>query len=85
MKTRIFNHSILTLALGCLLCSAPGLRSQDNPQTPPAQPPGKVDPNALAGPRTYSGDGYDFAVYQPQINSWTGIQLAGRFGTAPRK
>lgn len=84
MKTRVFNHSLLHLVLGCLFICAPVLRAQDAvPES--AQPsPDKVDPMSLQWPRTFSSDGYDFAIFQPQIDSWTGNQLAGRFATGVR-
>ena len=49
--------------------------------SPPNQP---LDPLAMQWPRTFSGSGYEFAVYQPQISAWPGNQLQGRFATAVR-
>jgi len=80
MKTRVLNHSILSVTIGCLLCSVSGVRAQESAQ----QPPAKIDPLSLQWPRTFSNDGYDFAVFQPQIDSWKGNQLAGRFATGVR-
>ncbi|HTR42395.1 MAG TPA: carbohydrate-binding family V/XII [Pseudomonadales bacterium] len=51
--------------------------------TPPAGGP-VIDAQALQWPRFYATNGYQFAVYQPQISSWPGNQLSGRFVVAAR-
>ncbi len=48
------------------------------------QPSQKLDPAALQWPRSFSTNGYEFAVYQPQIAKWPGNQLEGRFAVAVR-
>ena len=47
----------------------------------PGQP---ADLSILEWPRFYSTNGYEFAVYQPQISSWPGNQLDGRLVVAVR-
>jgi hypothetical protein len=84
MKTRVFTHSILPVAIGSLLCLAPSLRAQEAPAQPAPEVPEKVDPQSLQWPRTFANDSYEFIAYQPQIDSWTGNQLAGRFATGVR-
>jgi hypothetical protein len=49
---------------------------------PPAGP--VINSQALQWPRFYSTNAYEFAVYQPQISSWPGNQLSGRFVVAAR-
>jgi hypothetical protein len=44
----------------------------------------KLDPLALQWPRFFATNGYEFAVYQPQISKWPGNQLEGRFAIAVR-
>ena len=51
-----------------------------NAQTPAASQP--LDPLSLNWPRFFSGQGYEFAVYQPQITRWPGNQIEGRFAVA---
>ncbi|MFO1461939.1 MAG: carbohydrate-binding family V/XII [Verrucomicrobiota bacterium] len=53
-----------------------------NAQTPAASQP--LDPLSLNWPRFFSGQGYEFAVYQPQITRWPGNQIEGRFAVATR-
>jgi len=53
-------------------------------QTPPTQPGPTLDPTALQWPRFITTNGYEFAVYQPQIISWPGNQMDGRFAVAVR-
>jgi hypothetical protein len=53
-------------------------------QTPPAQPGQTLDPLAMQWPRSFAANGYEFAVYQPQIAKWPGNQIQGRFATAVR-
>ncbi len=43
-----------------------------------------VVPADLQWPRYYSTNGYDFAVYQPQISSWPSNEINGRFVVAIR-
>lgn len=78
MKNRFFPHLLLSVAL-----VAPSLKAQVSAPQPAAQQ-APADKASMQWPRTFSGDGYDFIVYQPQIDSWTGNQLAGRFATGVR-
>lgn len=64
--------AIITLSL------ALRLPAQDAPAGP------VVDPATLSWPRYYATNGFEFAVYQPQINAWPGNQLQGRFVVAVR-
>ncbi|MFO1515009.1 MAG: hypothetical protein U1F83_19240 [Verrucomicrobiota bacterium] len=50
----------------------------------PSQPAQSVDLDALTWPRFYATNGYEFAIYQPQISDWPGNQLSGRFVVAVR-
>jgi hypothetical protein len=43
-----------------------------------------IDPNILEWPRFYSTNGFEFAVYQPQISDWPSNTLEGRFVVAVR-
>src|SRR5271169_754464 len=52
-----------------------------SPQVPPGQ---TLDPLSLEWPRFFATNGYEFAVYQPQISKWPGNQLEGRFAIAVR-
>lgn len=44
-----------------------------------------INPLTLQWPRAFDAAGYEYAVYQPSIDSWPGNQLTGRFaiGTRP--
>jgi hypothetical protein len=48
------------------------------------QPGQAVDTAAFQWPRFFSTNGYEFAIYQPQITSWSGNQLEGRIASAVR-
>jgi len=48
------------------------------------QPGQKIDPALLEWPRFFATNGYEFAIYQPQISKWEGNQLEGRFAAAAR-
>ncbi len=50
-------------------------------QLPPGQ---RIDPGILEWPRFYATNGYDFAVYQPQISQWPSNMMEGRFVVAVR-
>ena len=52
-------------------------------EPPPAAGP-IINSQALQWPRFYGTNGYEFAVYQPQISSWPGNQMTGRFVVAAR-
>jgi hypothetical protein len=49
---------------------------------PPAGP--VINSQALQWPRYFGTNGYEFAVYQPQISSWPANQISGRFVVAVR-
>jgi hypothetical protein len=71
--------------LGCVLAGlvlCGGELAQGQAQD--LQPGQKIDPALLDWPRVFATNGYEFAVYQPQISKWQGNQLEGRFATAAR-
>ena len=77
MNRNHFSRSLLTLAFGLIIGGA----------SAPAQtltPGQKLDPLTLGWPRAFTTNGYEFAVYQPQIAKWPGNQIEGRFATAVR-
>src|ERR1700722_14940633 len=41
-------------------------------------------PSDLQWPHFYATNGYEFAVYQPQVSSWPGNKMEGRFVVAIR-
>src|SRR5271154_2869248 len=73
---------LFRLIVACILLCLAGVRDQAQAQDlPPGQ---KINPSVLEWPRFYTTNGYDFAVYQPQINDWPGNQLDGRLVVAVR-
>jgi hypothetical protein len=68
-------------AVGLALCLGLG-GTELQAQT--LQPGQAIDPDSLAWPRFYATNGYEFAVYQPQISAWPGNQLEGRLVVAVR-
>ncbi len=48
------------------------------------QPGQTLDPVSLQWPRFFQTNGYEYAIYQPQISSWPSNQIQGRFATAVR-
>jgi hypothetical protein len=85
VKTHSSINSIgrlLALVLGMLVLCNFGLRDQLWAQD--LQPGQKIDPSTLEWPRFYTTNSFDFAVYQPEISSWPGNQLNGRFVVAVR-
>jgi len=74
---------LFTFVLGSLLllCLAGG-QGRARAQNPPTGQ--AIDPSSLSWPRFYATNGYEFAVYQPQISAWPGNQLEGRFVVAVR-
>ena len=82
-RGRRVRVSVALVRIVCLaLCAVPGLLLQARAQT--LQPGQAVNPATLVWPRIFSAGGYEFAVYQPQIDSWQGAQLAGRFAVGVR-
>jgi hypothetical protein len=78
-----YPGSILLAGIVCLaLHAVPGTRLQVSAQT--LQTGQKLDAGTLSWPRLFSGNGCQFAVYQPQIQSWQGAQLTGRFAVGVR-
>jgi hypothetical protein len=82
MKTKPFNRFLAGLCLALLAWYAPSVPTRVQAQE--LQPGEKLDPFSLGWPRTFAANGYEFAVYQPQLENWSGNQLTGRFATAVR-
>lgn len=82
MTMRLFIHRRQALCLGLIatVATSVALRAQ----TPQLQPGQKLDPLSLQWPRFFATNGYEFAVFQPQIAKWPGNQLEGRFAVAVR-
>ena len=70
---------MLALWVATVMLAGGGRLAAQNLQ--PGQP---INPADLAWPRFYTTNGYDFAIYQPEINAWPGNQLDGRFVVAVR-
>jgi len=66
------------------VCLLAGVLVGQSAQAQQLQPGQKIDPSILEWPRFYTTNGYDFAIYQPQISDWPGNQLDGRFVVALR-
>jgi len=64
--------TMLLLTLACQLCA----------QAQSAGP--AIDPATLSWPRFYATNGFEFAIYQPQISAWPSNQLQGRLVVAIR-
>jgi hypothetical protein len=47
-------------------------------------PPAPINPLALGWPRAFDASGYEFAIYQPSVDTWPGNQLSGRFAVGVR-
>jgi hypothetical protein len=82
MKTRVSIHRCQALGLG--LIAACAVNVELLAQTPQLQPGQTLDPVSLQWPRFFATNGYEFAVYQPQITQWPGNQIEGRFAAAVR-
>src|SRR5215471_3479586 len=82
MKTRISNHRFQALGLVILSAWAAGIPARVWCQQ--LQPGQKLDPTSLQWPRFFATNGYEFAVYQPQIAKCPGNQVEGRFAVAVR-
>jgi hypothetical protein len=65
------------LLIACGTARGPG-------QTDSAETNQPLNPLALEWPRFFATNGFEFAVYQPQITAWPGNQLQGRFALAVR-
>ena len=77
---RAADRLLACLLAGLVLCGG----RQGQAQAQDLQPGQKIDPALLQWPRLVATNGYEFAVYQPQIGKWQGNQLEGRFATAVR-
>src|SRR5262245_40367792 len=73
-----FSVRAVGAAVIVFLC---GIAAQGQAPTPGSTP---VNPLSLQWPRFFSTNGYEFSVYHPQIASWPGNQLEGRFAVAAR-
>jgi hypothetical protein len=84
MKPSVLFHPFRVLWVALIACCgvSVGLRAQTQTQT--NQPGPTLDPLSLGWPRFFATNGYEFAVYQPQISKWPGNQLEGRFAIAVR-
>ena len=80
MRLSICRRQALWLGLIATVAASVALRAQ----TPQLQPGQKLNPLSLQWPRSFATNGYEFAVYQPQIAKWPGNQLEGRFAVAVR-
>lgn len=76
---RLFANALVFLCLSLLtLAGAERLRAQD-------QAAGQaIDPSTLSWPRFYATNGFEFALYQPEISAWSGNELDGRLVVAVR-
>jgi hypothetical protein len=72
------NYKILALTLGTLFAASAFSRTQSAPTDQ------ILDPATVAWPRTFTADGYDMAIFQPQVSTWKDNQLAGRFAVGVR-
>jgi hypothetical protein len=79
IKAFWLSYAVALSALSIMLFVAPAVsRAQ-------SAPAGQIlDPTTVAWPRTFTTDGYDMAIFQPQISTWKGNQLAGRFAVGVR-
>jgi hypothetical protein len=82
VKKTLFRHKLTAIVLAVAVNGTIVLPDGALAQQPQAPPP--LDPLALQWPRTFVDSGYEYAVYQPQIDSWPGNQLNGRFAIATR-
>lgn len=80
MKPRSFILWAEAVCLGLVTACAPAVAlGAESPQPGPT-----LDPLSMQWPRFFATNGYEFAVYQPQIAKWPGNQIQGRFATAVR-
>ncbi len=81
--TRISSNFLAAIVLFAMTASlSPAQVTASAPTATPAGP--LLDPVSLQWPRFFGTNGYEFAVYQPQIATWTGNQITGRFAIAVR-
>jgi len=79
MKTML---SIPRLAIALALTAFPVLHAQTPAASEATQP--IVDPAAVSWPRSFTVGGEEFALFQPQISTWTGNEISGRFAVGVR-
>ncbi len=79
---RVCERFVRVLCLGLFLVGMSALQPRVQAQT--LQPGQKLDPLSMEWPRFFATNGYEFAVYQPQISKWPGNQIEGRFAVAVR-
>lgn len=85
MKARFFTvvaRGLLVVLAGWLILFASGVRVPVWAQQ--IQPGKKIDPSILEWPRFHTTNGYDYAIYQPQISEWPSNRLEGRLVVAVR-
>ncbi len=76
-------HSLLMGSALSLISLAPVTVHAQDPSPPEASQP-VIDPATVSWPRTFTVDSEDYAVFQPQISTWTGNQIKGRFAIGVR-
>src|SRR5258708_39895104 len=82
MKGKSSLHSLTALCLTVVIWCTYVFPDRAQAQQPA---PGQViNPLSLAWPRYFAAAGYEYAVYQPQIDAWPGNQLSGRYAMATR-
>jgi hypothetical protein len=75
-------QSLVFVSAFALFFATPLLLAQDA-STPEASQPA-LDPASVSWPRTFTVEGEEYAVFQPQISTWTGNQISGRFAVGVR-
>jgi len=79
---RLLTGLPLSLIVCLVLGASPGVPGAARAQTLPAGQ--AVNPATLTWPRVFTTNGCQFALYQPQIDSWRGENLSGRFAAGVR-
>jgi len=82
MKPKLISRSFFFGCLAMVACGA--VEFAAHAQSPQLQPGQKLDPLSMQWPRFFATNGYEFAVYHPQVAKWPGNQIEGRFATAVR-
>jgi len=80
-RTALFALLLVVTSLS-LRAQTPNPPASPAPATPPSGQ--ALDPLSLGWPRSIATNGYELAVYQPQIAKWPGNQIEGRFAMAVR-
>src|SRR5262245_59849545 len=72
LVTRHLPLTLITLLFWCAaIAFAPPARAQQ------LKPGEKLDPLSMQWPRFFATNGYEFAVYQPQIAKWPSNHIEG--------